>query len=87
MEGALGLTGIQGNTYEINLKLRVFDEEALELAFEDLENSQVIPPGETYKDNTIEENLALILKNLDVLANYREIETIAFIDMGFEQVQ
>lgn len=79
--------GIEGMTYEVSIKLRVFDREALTLAFEDLENSGVIAEGESYKDNTVQENLALILKNLDLIANFREVESVSFIDMGFEEVQ
>lgn len=81
------LEGTEGKVYEIGFKFRVFDEDALELAFEDLENAEVFGPGESYKDNTVEENLALVLKHLDVIARFRELESISFIDMGFEEIQ
>ena len=81
------LAGTNDKTFEVRLKLRVFDEGALELAFEDLENAGVLTDGLSYKDNTIEENLSLLVKNLDMIAVFREAENVCFVDMGFEEVE
>lgn len=82
-----GIKGVEGQTFEINIKVRVFDEDALELAFEDLENAEIIPKGDDPNSYTVEQKIAMLIKNVDLLADYREIQSVCFIDMGFEEVQ
>jgi hypothetical protein len=81
---ALELTGINGKTYEVKYRLRVFDEEALELAMDDLQDADVFGDGESWRDNTVEENLDLLILHLDVLARYRESETYDLMSCGVE---
>jgi hypothetical protein len=64
----------------------VFDEDAFNMALEDLENAEVFGEGEGPGDNSTEENLDILVCHLDVLANYRGLENIAFYDVGIERV-
>lgn len=79
--------GTEGKTYEVRFKFRVFDEEGLALAFEDLENAKVYTGSVKAAKRTVKENLAAIIRNLDVLAEFRELETLSFLDMGFEEIE
>lgn len=79
------LTGINGKTYEIGFRLRVFDEASLELALDDLQSMGLFGvEGETYKDNTMERNLETLVLNLDSLANFRGSETYDLLSCGVE---
>lgn len=80
------LTGINGKTYEVGFKLRVFDEEALEFALDDLESVGVIDPEIGWKNNTVETNLQILVLNLDSLAAYRDSETYDLLSCGVEKL-
>lgn len=76
--------GTEGKTYEVKYRLRVFDEDALEMAMDDLQGAEVFGPGESWKDNTVEENLDLLILHLDVLARVRESEDYDLMSCGVE---
>ena len=66
--------------------VEIFDPDAYEMALEDLVNADIWAEDEGPADNTIEENLEILVKHLDVLATYRELDNIAFMDIGLTQV-
>jgi len=72
--------------HSFTMSFRIFDPDAYEMALEDLQNAEVWAEDEGPQDNTIEENLEILVKHLDVLAYYRERQNIAFMDIGIEQV-
>ncbi|MGE3483497.1 MAG: hypothetical protein AB7L09_02075 [Nitrospira sp.] len=76
--------GTEGKTYTVSYKLRVFDEDALEQAMEDLQDADVFAAGESWHDNSVEQNLEILVLHLDVLARYRESETYDLLSCGVE---
>jgi len=70
----------------VTMRFRIFDEDAFEMALEDLEHAEVFGEGESAADNTVEENIGILITNLDVIANYRETETTCFLDVGIERI-
>ena len=78
------MAGTTGKTYEVKYRVRVFDEEALELALDDLQECDVFGKGESWKDNTVQENLDLLILHLDALAHFRGSETYDLLSCGVE---
>jgi len=70
----------------VTMHFRIFDQEAFDFALEDLVNADVFGEGEGPEDNTVEENLEILITHLDVLANYRENMTTSFYDIGIERL-
>lgn len=81
------MTQTTDQVYTVTYRFRIFDEEALKDALEDLRFGGVFGDGESHEDNTIEENLDILLGHLDVLADVREIANVAFYDVGIERVK
>lgn len=77
---------IEAPVVTITMSFRIFDQEAFEFALEDLANADVFGEGEGPEDNTVEENLEILITHLDVLANYRENMTTSFYDIGIERL-
>ena len=73
-------------TYSFTMTFRIFDQDAYELALEDLQNAEVWGEGEGPQDNTIEQNLEIVVEHLDVLATYRGNDTTHYLDIGLEKV-
>lgn len=82
----MATTESESKVYSFTMSFRIFDHDAFQWALEDLENAYVCGEGEGLGDNSIEENLEILVKHLDVLAIYRELDTISFISIGIEQV-
>lgn len=79
-------TGIENQIHTVTIHFVIFDQDAFDLAMEDLQHADVFGDDEGPDDNTIVENLDLLLCHLDVLASYREAENISFYDVGIERV-
>ena len=73
-------------TYSFTMKFRIFDQDAFEMALEDLQNAKVWAEDEGPADNTIEQNLEILVEHLDVLADYRGNKTTGYYDIGIEKV-
>jgi hypothetical protein len=76
----------QEETYSFTMTFRIFDRDALDDALNDLKSAEVWADDEGPDDNTIEENLEILVEHLDVLATYRERDNIAYTDIGIERV-
>jgi hypothetical protein len=72
--------------YSFTMAFRIYDYDAYQLALEDLQNGEVWAEGEGPEDNTVAENLEILVEHLDVLADYRERQNIAYTDIGIERV-
>lgn len=78
--------GIMDKIHTVTIHFLIFDQDAFDLALEDLKHADVFGEGEGPEDNTIEENLDVLLCHLDSLASYRGLNNIAFYDVGIERV-
>jgi len=76
----------EGEVYSFTMTFRIFDQDAFDLALEDLGNAEVWSDDEGPDDNTVEENLEILVEHLDVLAHYRGNLTTAYTDIGIERV-
>jgi hypothetical protein len=72
--------------YSFTMTFRIFDHDAFELALEDLQHAKVWGDEEGPDDNTIEQNLEILVEHLDVLATYRENDNTSYYDIGIERV-
>ena len=72
--------------YSFTLAFRIFDRDAYGMALEDLQNAKVWAKDEGPEDNTIEQNLEILVEHLDVLADYRGNKTTGYYDIGIERV-
>lgn len=72
--------------YSFTMAFRIFDQDAFELALEDLQYGGVWDKGEGPADNTTVQNLEILVEHLDVIASYRGNETTAYTDIGIERV-
>jgi len=74
-----------GATYSFTMSFRLFDRNGFFMALEDLKNAGVWADDEGPLDNTIEQNLEILIEHLDVLATYRGLDNIAYMDIGIER--
>ena len=77
---------LDGQVFSFTMGFRILDQDAYEMALEDLKNAEVWAEDEGPDDNTVEENLEIIVNHLDVLAYHREQHVISYIDLGLERV-
>jgi hypothetical protein len=75
------------DTFTITMTFKMFDQDAFDDALNDLQAAGVWGEGEGPDDNTIEENLDILVCHMDVLATYRERENVAWYDVGLERVE
>lgn len=57
----------------ITLNFELVDEDLLDQALEDLKEAQVWAEDEGPQDNTVEENVDILVEHLDVLAQHRGV--------------
>jgi len=72
--------------YSFTMAFRIYDYDAYQLALEDLQNAEVWGEGEGPEDNTVAENLEIIVEHLHLIAEQRERHDVAYTDIGIERV-
>lgn len=72
--------------FTITMHFRITDRSSFEQALDDLYAAGVWGEDEGPHENTVEENLEILVKHLDVLATYREEAAVHFEDVGLLQM-
>lgn len=75
-----------GQVFTITMSFRMVDQNLFDIAINDLEDAEVWGEDEGPDDNTIEENIDILVGHIDVLSYHREQHNIGWCEMGLERV-
>lgn len=73
--------------YSFTMGFKIFDQDAYELALQDLFDAGVWAEAGWQGGNTIAQNIELLVENLDTLADYRGYSDTSYLDIGIEKVK